>query len=130
MYRIRFRLSAKLLGQKCVLKCVVFKNQLFKNGPIDDVIMTSYHQSNIFFRYFNTHPKRLSSQRVVIRSSNLFRSPDIPCNRWVNICPLSIYIYIHLSIYLYIYPLVQNQKVWLLEKGRSVSYSYIYSQKE
>ena len=25
---------------------------------------------------------------------------------------------------------VQNQKVWLLEKGRSVSFSYIYSQKE
>ena len=97
MYRIRFRLSANLLAEKCVLKGVGFKNQLFKNGPIDDVIMTSYHQSNNFFRYFNTHPKRLSSQRVVTRSSNLFRSPDIPCNRWVNICPLYIYPYIHIS---------------------------------
>ena len=26
--------------------------------------------------------------------------------------------------------LVQNQKIWLLEKGRSVSFSYIYSKKE
>ena len=93
MYRIRFRLSAKLLAEKCVLKCVGFKNQLFKNGPIDDVIMMSYHQSNNFFRYFNTHPKRLSSQRVVTRSSNLFRSPDIPCNRWV-VNSLYPYIYI------------------------------------
>ena len=107
---IRFRLSAKLLAEKCVLKCVGFKNQLFKNGPIDDVIMTSYHQSNIFFRYFNTHPKRLSSQRVVIQSSNLFRSPDIPCNRWVeNSLYPSIYISIYIYIYLYIYPYIPKK---------------------